>query len=138
MIFIIDEGSKFDAPLSKVLKLLQTEGAHKHPSQLNPSMSMEGEHPVLSFQTKSPYGSMASHKIRMTMLGPVGFLVEYTDGPLSGTKLMQYYISKGDKTGFTIVGDVKSAFMKDDQLKAAVMKGLETDWREGRENLKKL
>lgn len=89
MVFILDEGSNFDAPLSKVLGLFQTEGAHKHPSHLNPSMSMEGEHPVMSFQTKSPDGSVASHKIRMTMFGPVGFLIEYTDGPLSGTKLLQ-------------------------------------------------
>ena len=49
MVFILDEGSTFDAPLSKVLKLLQTEGVHRHPSQINPKMSMEGEHPVLNF-----------------------------------------------------------------------------------------
>ena len=81
---------------------------------------------------------MASHKLRMTMFAPVGFLLEYVDGPLTGTKLMQYYVPKGDKTGVTIVGEAKSAFLKDEQLKAAVMAGLEAAWKEDRENLKKL
>lgn len=138
MVFILDEGSVFKAPLGKVWQLAQSEGVHRHLSQLNPQRSMEGEHPVLSFDTKMPDGKLVRNKIRMTIVPPVGFVLEYVGGPLEGTKLMQYYIPKGNETGATVVGEAKSAMMPDAQLKAIVLQGLEVAFNEDQENLKKL
>jgi len=138
MVFIVDEGSVFKAPLQKVWQLGQSEGIHNHPSMMNVKRSMEGEHVVLVYDTKMPDGNMAKNKVRMTVVPPVGFILEYMDGPFTGTRLMQYYIPKGDKTGVTVVGEVKSPMIPESQLKGTMLKGLEMAFNEDQENLKKL
>jgi hypothetical protein len=136
MVFILDEGSEFDAPISKVWALAQTEGAHKHSSQINTKMSMEGEHMVLAFGTKMPDGKMVDQKIRLTSFPPVGFFLEYVEGPMTGTKLFQYYVPNGSKTGVRVVGEATSKMMPDDMLRGAVLQGLAVAFSEDVENLK--
>lgn len=139
MVFILDEGSTFNAPLSKVWELQQSEGKHSHPSQLNTKMSMDGEHPILNFDTKTPDGKLMNHTIRITNIPPVGFILEYTGGAMKGTTLVQYYIPKGNETGVTIVGDAVSSMpIPDQQLKSMVLQGLDAAYHEDVENLKKL
>ena len=139
MVFILDEGSTFNAPLSKVWELAQSEGTHSHPSQLNMKMSMQGEHPILDFDVKAPDGQLMHNTIRVTNIPPVGFILEYTGGAMKGTKLMQYYIPKGNETGVTMVGDAVSSMpIPDAQLRAMVLPGLDTAFHEDVENLKKL
>jgi hypothetical protein len=139
MVFILDEGSAFDAPLSKVWELAQTEGKHSHPSQLNTKMSMQGEHPILDFDSKTPDGKLMHHTIRITNIPPVGFILEYTGGAMKGTKLVQYYIPKGSVTGVTVVGDAVSSMpVPEQQLRGMVLQGLATAFNEDVENLKKL
>ncbi len=120
MVFIWDEGSTFKAPLSKVWALAQTEGVHKHPSQIDPKMSMEGGSPVLSYGTKTPGGTVVRHSIRLTMVPPVGFILDYVDGPMKGSKFMQYYVPKGDKTGVTVVGEAVMPGASDQQIKESI------------------
>jgi len=122
MVFILDEGSEFNAPLSKVWALAQSETAHKHSSQIEPRRSMEGEHGVLAFGSKMPDGSVARHKMKVHLAPPV----------------MQYYVPKGNKTGVIIVGDAMSKVIPESQLKGAVLMGLEVAFNEDVENLKRL
>jgi len=138
MVFIIDEGSEFDAPIARIWALTEDEGVHKHASQVTPKMSMDGENVILDFGTKMPDGSVMRQKVKIASLPPVGIVIEYVEGPLTGTKLMQYYVPKGKKTGITVVGHATSKMISDDQLKAAVMRGLEVLFEEDVENLKKL
>ncbi len=138
MVFILDEGSKFNAPLSKVWVLAQSETAHKHSSQIEPRRSMEGEHGVLAFGSKMPDGSVARHKMKVHLAPPVGLVIEYVEGQLSGTKLTQYYVPKGNKTGVIIVGDAMSKVIPESQLKGAVLMGLEVAFNEDVENLMRL
>ena len=55
MVFIVDEGSVFKAPLQKVWQLAQSEGIHNHPSMMNVKRSMQGEHVVLDYDVKMPF-----------------------------------------------------------------------------------
>ncbi len=139
MVFIKDDGSEFKAPLQKVWALAQSEGVHKHSSQIDPQRSMDAGRVILSFGSKMPDGSLSKNTVRITPLPPLGMTIEYTDGPMTGTTLMQYYTPKGDKTGVTVIGDAKSTMpIPDDQLKSNVLKGLEVAFHEDEENLKKL
>ena len=104
MVFIHDEGSEFRAPLDKVWKLNTTKGEHSHPSLRNSRSEMEGEHPILRYETQMPDGSWAKHKVRLTLLPPVGIAFETLEGPMAGSKSFQYYTPKGAKTGITVVG----------------------------------
>jgi len=138
MVFILDEGSEFDAPISKVWALAQSEGVHNHPSQINSKVTMEGEHMMLSFGSKMPDGSVAQQKIKITALPPVGFVLETVEGPLAGTKLIQYYVPNGNKTGVRIVGDATSKVVPEAMLKGAVLQSLAVAFAEDVENLKRL
>jgi len=138
MVFILDEGSEFKAPLSKVWELAQSEGKHNHPSQIDPQTSMQNGVPVLSYGSRTADGSVVRSSIKVTMLPPVGFVLEYIDGPMEGTKLMQYYTPKGDKTKVTVVGDAVSKTMTEGQLRKAVLKGLDTAFKEDEENLRRM
>src|SRR5208283_5861622 len=99
LVFIIDEGSVFNAPLEKVWKLNASEGEHNHASLKNLRGGQEGDHPTLMYETAMPDGSWVKHKIRLSLFPPLGIVFETIEGPLSGSKSIQYYTPKGDKTG---------------------------------------
>ena len=99
---------------------------------------MEGEHPIMSFDAQTPNGGWVKQTLKMTMFPPVGFTLEYMDGDFVGSKLMQYYIPKGNKTGVTVVGEIVSKSLSPDMAKKMVLKNLETAFNEDQQNLKKL
>ncbi len=138
MVFIIDEGSSFKAPMSKVWQLVQSPQEHLHPSQINPQFSMDGEHPTVSFDVKMQDGKQAHNKIRMTLFPPVGFSLEYLEGPFAGSRSVNYYTPKGNETGVTVVGEFTSPMLSGEQLKQGVMMSLETAFKEDSENLKRM
>jgi len=138
MVFFKDEGSEFDAPLDKVWKLNQSEGDHSHPSLKNAEYTVEGEHPILSYETQMPDGSWVKNAVRMTILPPVGIAFENIEGPLKGSVSFQYYTPKGAKTGVTVVGEWKAAGVPDAQAYALGMKFLETVFNEDKANLAKM
>ena len=137
MVFLNDEGSEFDAPLDKVWKLNQSED-HNHPSLKNPSQEMEGEHPILSYETQTPDGGWVKHKVRMSVFAPVGIVFETIEGPMKGSTSFQIYTPKGAKTGITVVGEWKATGIPDAQLQGAVKQFLETVFNEDRANLARM
>lgn len=138
MVFVIDEGSKFKAPIEKVWKLASSEGQHSHPSMKNMKYEPSGETSgVLSWESDMPGGAV-KNKVKMWSFPPLGYYMETIEGPMTGSKSFQYYIPKGKETGVTVVGDWKSPNMSDDQLKKAVLQFLETAFKEDTENLKKM
>jgi hypothetical protein len=80
---------------------------------------------------------MMKQKLKITMLPPVGFVQEYIEGPLTGSKSMQFYQSMGNRTGVTVVGEFVSTMMPESQIHGAVMTQLETAFNEDQANLKK-
>ena len=138
MVYIEDEGSEFDAPIEKVWKLAQSEQYHNHSFQQNPSVTMQGEHPVLSFDVKTPEGRTVRNSIKLTPVPPLGTFLEYVEGEMAGSKAFNYYTPKGNKTGVTVVGEFVSKSIPTEQLRKMVMKNLETSFNEDQANLKKL
>jgi len=138
MVYILDEGSEFDAPIDKVWKLAQSEAFHKHSFQKNPSAKMEGDSALLSFDMATPAGKTTHHTLKITPVPPVGEILEYVEGDFAGTKAFNYYIPKGKKTGVTVVGEWVSKSVPADQLKKLVMENLETAFKEDQQNLKKV
>lgn len=81
--FIFDDGSTFKAPLEKVWQLNQSEGEHSHPSLRNQSGDQQGEHFILSYETKVPDGSWAKNKVMTTAFPPVEVAFETIEGPMA-------------------------------------------------------
>ncbi len=135
MVYILDEGSKFKAPLDKVWKLNQSEGLHNHPSLRNQKAEQQGEHVILTYETAMPDGTWVKQKTRTTAYPPLGIVFETLEGPMAGSKSFQYYTPKGNETGVTVVGEFTSKGIPDADLRKAVMAFLETVFNEDQKNL---
>jgi hypothetical protein len=138
MVYILDEGSEFDAPLERIWKYLQSDEEHEHKAMKPISMEMQGENTfVLENEVTMPNVPPVRNKIKMTMYPPFGFVQEYLDGPLAGSKAFQYYTPKESKTGVTVVGNFV-AQMDDDSIRKTVLQVLDIAFNEDNENLRKL
>ncbi len=111
--------------------------SHSHPGNMNVKTEMQGEHVILSFENEMPGAGRIKQKIKMTMHPPVGMTMEYLEGPMTGTKTMQYYYPKGNKTDVIIAGEYTSKMIPEAQLKAMVLKQLDQVFKEDQENLKR-
>jgi len=137
MVFIVDKDGTFEASLDKIWRFLGAPpSAHAHPGNINPQTEMDGEHVILSFENQIPGAAgRVKQKIKMTMFPPVGLMMEYIEGPMSGSKSMQYYQPKGPKTEVFVVGEYTSNVIPESQLKSMVLKNLERAFEEDQVNL---
>src|SRR5580700_3277599 len=108
MVFIIDDGSRFNAPLDKIWALHQSDEGHDHPSLKNLKGEEDGEHFIATYEATLPDGSSVTQRTRTTAYPPLGVVFEVIEGPLSGSKFFEYYAPKGEETAVTVVGEFTS------------------------------
>jgi hypothetical protein len=137
MVFIIDEGSEFKASLDKIWRYNRAETGHTHPGMQNLQVSQEGASMLLAYEVVSPNGSTEKRRTRITPLSPVGSWIEELEGRFAGSKYINYYVPKGDKTEVRTVGEWTSPSITQDKLKQAALDHLEAIYREDVENLEK-
>jgi hypothetical protein len=138
VVFIVDEGSTFKASLDKIWKLNSTEGQHDHPSLKNLKTQPASEGSMILSYDVDMGGKPITIRTKLTPLPPLGLYFETLDGPLAGSKSIQYYTPRGKETGVTVVGEWKSSAMSDDQIKGAVMGFLQTVFDEDQANLARM
>lgn len=136
MVFILDQGSVFDAPLEKIWRLMFSRSEHNHPSMMNFKVERSADPSTFVATWESELqGTAIPFKAKFTYFPPVGFAMDYLEGPLAGSKEFEYYTPMGDKTGITCVGDFKAVGMSDDQLRAAATYFYDKVFREDQDNL---
>jgi hypothetical protein len=135
MVFILDEGSVFDAPVDKVWKYLQSE-AHRHNSMKLLSREMVSSNAVVITGERKVQGKIVRTKIKNTLYPPLGYAQEHLEGPTAGSRAFVYYTPKGNKTGITVVGDFVLSGMDEKGTRAAVMAQLQVTFDEDNANLK--
>lgn len=67
-----------------------SEGNHSHPSLKNTSSEMEGEYPILSYETQMPDGSWVKNRVKTTLLPPGGIGFETLGGPMRDPLLSSF------------------------------------------------
>jgi hypothetical protein len=77
-------------------------------------------------------------KLRITRAPPTAQVLEFLEGPLAGSKLVNYYTSHGDKTGITVIGDFVSPMLPDAAVHAAAKDFLDNGFAEDGVYLKKI
>jgi hypothetical protein len=138
MVFILDEGSEFDAPLNRIWEYVQSDTEHNHTAIKTISMEMQGDNvAVVTNEVTIGGGPAVRSKLKMTLFPPFGFVQEYLEGPMAGTRNFQYYIPKGNKTGVTVVGEFVGKGMDDATVKKTAMQVLDIAFSEDNANLKK-
>jgi hypothetical protein len=136
MVFILDQGSVFDAPLEKIWKLMSSHSEHKHPTMKNFKVEPTADpSSVIGTWESELQGTAIPFKAKFTYFPPVGFAMEHLEGPFTGSKEFEYYTPMGDKTGITCVGEYKGVGMSDDQLRAAAAFFYDKVFREDQDNL---
>lgn len=138
MVHLKDEGSVFDAPIEVVWKYLQSEQDHgpSHKGRRNFSRKELGPGAVELSWEQEIDGKWVKSANRLTFLPPVGFSVEPLEGPLAGSKFINYYTPRGNKTEVTVVGEYTSKVIPAAQLEQAVLTNNEKVFKEDTEGLR--
>ena len=134
MVYILDEGSTFDAPLDKIWKYLQSQ-EHHHDSIKVLNRELVGNSVILTSE-RTVMGKTVTVKVKNTLYPPFGMVQEYLEGPMQGSRSFLYYVPKGDKTGVTIVGDYVMSGVNDQQIREAVGVQAQRSFDEDNANLK--
>ena len=135
MVYILDEGSVFDAPIDRIWKYLPSD-EHRHNSLKLISREMANSNTVVITAERNIMGKTVRTKIKNTLYPPFGFVQEHLEGPTAGSKAFVYYVPKGNKTGITIVGDFVLSGMNEKTTRDAVMAQLQVTFDEDNANLK--
>ena len=133
MVFIVDDGSVFEAPLDKVWKLVEahnTDGPKIHPEMKNITQEEVSKNAVIIGWESDIQDRRVKSKMKITAYPPLGMTFELLEGPMTGSKFFNYYTPKGATTGVTVAGDFNSPVMTGDQLKQAVLAFLEQSFNE--------
>jgi hypothetical protein len=136
MVYILDEGSVFDAPLDKIWKYLQSQ-EHHHDSIKSLSREVVGNSVVLVSE-RNVMGKTVTVKVKNTLYPPFGMVQEYLEGPMQGSRAFQYYVPKGDKTEVRVVGDYMISGATDQQIRDTVSTQAQRSYDEDNTNLKSM
>ena len=141
MVRVVDEGSHFEASIDKVWKLVEAHQEHLseiHPEILNPKPEGGGEHfGVFSFDNDME-GRKVRVKMRVTAVPPLAQVIEMLEGPLAGSKIVNYYTPRGNRTGVTVVGDFMSPVLPPSQLEAVAHDFLDRGFAQDSAYLRKM
>ena len=138
MVYLVDWGSAFDAPIDVNWKYLQSDTDHGN-SQKGPrnfDRKPINENTVMLSWEQDVDGRWLRMSNRLTFHPPIGFFVEPLEGPMAGSKFFNYYVLKGNKTEVVGVGDWNSEAIPAAQLEKAVMANLEKVFDEDSAGLK--
>jgi hypothetical protein len=132
MVHIKDEGSAFDAPIEIVWKFLQSDTEHgqAHKTSRNSQMKPLTENSFLLSMEQKMGNDWVKVANRITILPPLGMAIEIVEGPMAGSKFVNYYTPKGNKTEVTVVGEFTSKAMPANQVEGAVRGFLQTMYDE--------
>jgi len=135
MVYLLDEGSVFNAPIERVWEYLRSE-QHIHPSMSSVTREVTGDTATITSE-RTIGGKRVKMKIKNTLYPPFGMVQEHLEGPTAGSRAFLYYIPKGDKTGVTVIGDFRLEGADEQRTKDTVLAQLQITFDEDNANLMK-
>ncbi len=138
MVQIKDEGSHFDVPIDVLWKYIQAPQDHgaAHRDSRNQQMKPLTETSFMLSQEENMNGQWVKTSNRITVFPPLGMSIEVMEGPLAGTKMINIYTPKGNKTGIDVFGEFVSERIPAAHLEPAVRANLESAFNQDVEGLK--
>jgi hypothetical protein len=133
MVFILDNGAYFKAPIDKVWKLLEAhgiDGPKIHPDDKNQRMELTASNGLVAQWENEAEGRMVKTKVRFSLYPPLGTAGEFLEGPFAGSKFFNIYLPKNQLTYITVAGEWKSPSIPENKLKKAVLSMLEKEFGE--------
>jgi hypothetical protein len=132
MAHIEDKGSQFDASIEKIWAYLQSEDDHgeSHKSTRNQVMKPINDTSFLLSMEQNMAGQWVKVENRITLFPPLGIAIEVLAGPMAGSKMVNVYTPKGEKTQIDVYGDFTSSQVPPTQLEPVVRGFLEQMYNE--------
>ena len=133
MVFILDDGAYFNAPLDKIWKLLEAHGVDGpkiHPDDKHQKMEMTGDNAMVAEWDNVVEGRAVKTKVRFSLYPPLGTAGEFLEGPFTGSKFFNIYTPKKQRTYITVAGEWKSPTIPENELRKAVLSMLQKEFSE--------
>ena len=126
MVYLKDEGV-FDASIDKIWRFLQDDNAnHEHQAvKFSKVLERSGKLMVVEMDGMSPDGKAFKQTAKFTFNPPKGFDMEFTSGPMTGTKHTHTYTPMGEKTKVEVVGEFKIQGLDEQATRKAVLAQLQ-------------
>jgi hypothetical protein len=134
MVFIRDEGSRFDAPIDRVWAYIFGGEGHdvSHQTTRGGRMKALVKDPfVLRYRAERKYGNQwIRETMRITFFPPVATVQELLDGPMKGSRWTYVYSPKGRRTQVDVFGEFRSTKYPERKLKSVALKFLANEYAE--------
>jgi hypothetical protein len=132
MVYLEDEGSRFEAPLQVVWEYLTEGTAHDsaHHSTRHARFEPLTHSSFVYSAERNVEGRWEEESIRVSVFEPVAISSVFLKGPFEGSKMVYVYKPEGRRTRIDVYGDFASATLPPDRLVKAVHAMLETEFAE--------
>jgi|HubBroStandDraft_1064217.scaffolds.fasta_scaffold02496_3 hypothetical protein len=132
MVHLRDEGAYFDGSIQTVWRFLNSGEPHAqaHVSTRNRQVKSVGDITNLISMERNWKGNWVKVVNRVTVLPPLGTMLEVLEGPFAGTKAFTVYTPEGERTRVDVFGEFISPSIAPAELKDAATAWLEESYRE--------
>ncbi|MCI4345598.1 MAG: hypothetical protein L3K07_02425 [Thermoplasmata archaeon] len=121
MVFLVDKGGVFDAPVEEVWGYLASGEEHSQAHHHEAVRRVRHSPSSLTYSWEQRFdGEPTRFAMRSTAYAPVGIAYEVLEGPFTGSSFFLYYTPKGDRTSVTVAGEFLSPTIPPSHLAAAV------------------
>lgn len=119
--FVLDEGSVFDAPLDAVWSFVGSGDEHSRAHRHRAWQRELGEGNSGTYSWEQEFGgSTARFTMHWVSYHPLGVAYDVREGPFAGSRFFLYYIPRGPKTAVTVAGTFTSESIPEERLEEEV------------------
>jgi hypothetical protein len=130
MVFVRDEGSRFDAPIGVVWEYIFGGGAHdeQHKLTRNGKLEKVSDVTILYTAERKFRGHWGPDRMRISMFPPVSVVTEWLAGPLEGSTVLYLYSPEGPKTRVDVYGEFTSKTLPASDVETAAREWLDSEF----------
>lgn len=139
MVFVVDEGGVFEAPLDRVWAFLSSGAAHSAAHGHTEVARRRLDRRSGRYSWVQPFdGRPTRFVMHWTAFPPLGIAYRVLDGPLAGSLFFLYYRDLGGRTAVSIVGEFRSPEVSESALPALVERFFEREFEQDAEAIARL
>jgi hypothetical protein len=132
MVHVRDEGGRVDGSIETVWRYMNSGEPHAkaHQSVRNRTTKPVGEHTMVATMERNWQGKWVKVVNRVTMIPPLGMMLESLEGPLAGSTWFTVYTPDGSATRVDVYGEFRSPTVPPAELEHVALAWLEESFNE--------
>ncbi len=132
MVFVADEGSRFNSPIGLLWKYLFRSEAHdaSPTTTRRPTLEKISDVTPLYGSERLLRGRWAPDRLRLSMFPPIPIVTEWLEGVLAGSKFVYVCAPEGPRTRINVHGEFTSTTLSPKEVEEAAREFLDTEFRD--------